>query len=169
MKNITTTFISLIMFANISYSSFPVFDFKEMIHDTLQKKEINEYHSNLIKMGFNLNDCKCSNCRKGNSFQNNEKINQSNATGLYILSGVILLGVIVWLSVGLIREYNCLDNRSNCKSSSNEGHKEDLIAKLGLMSLLALIGLGIAFKARLMQIRNKKDNSKNSFKVNKTN
>ena len=65
------------MIANISYASFPVFDFKETIHDTLQKKEINEYHSNLIK--------------KGNSFQNNEKINQSNATGLYILSAVILL------------------------------------------------------------------------------
>lgn len=155
MKNIITTLISLIMIANISYASFPVFDFKEIIHDTLQKKEINEYHSNLIK--------------KGNSFQNNEKINQSNATGLYILSAVILLGVIVWLSIGLVREYNCIDNRSNCKTSSNEGHKEDLTAKLGLMSLLALIGLGIAFKARLIQIRNKKDNSKNSFKVNKTN
>ncbi len=63
MKKLLFIFFTLIIFANVSYASFPVSDALKLNQDTLQTEEIKQYHSNLIKMGIDLNDCRCESCR----------------------------------------------------------------------------------------------------------
>ena len=114
MKKSLFIFFALITFTNVSYASFPVAETIEVKEDTLQIEEIKQYHSNLVKMGIDLNDCKCESCRKSNGKDNT--IQQSGATGLYILSGLILLGVIIWGAIGLTRLYNCVDSGSGLRT-----------------------------------------------------
>ena len=161
MKKLLFIFFTFTIFANISYASFPVSDTLKLKQDTLQTEEIKQYHSNLIKMGIDLNDCKCESCRKSNKLLKNDTIQQSSARGLYILSGLILLGVIIWMSIGLTRAYNCVDT-GDCPQSSGEKPKSEAPIELLWMSLLLLISLGVAIKARFIHIRNKRNILKNN-------
>ena len=65
MKKLLFIFFTLIIFANVSYASFPVSDVLKLNQDTLQTEDIKQYHSSLIKMGVDLNDCRCESCRAG--------------------------------------------------------------------------------------------------------
>ena len=161
MKKLLFIFFTFTIFVNVSYASFPVSDTLKVKQDTLQTEEIKQYHSNLIKMGIDLNDCKCESCRKSNKLLKNDTIQQSSARGLYILSGLILLGVIIWMSIGLTRAYNCVDT-GDCPQSSGEKPKSGAPIELLWMSLLLLISVGVAIKARFIQIRNKRNLLKNN-------
>ena len=154
MKKLLFIFFALITFTNVSYASFPVADTLELKQDASQIEEIKQYHSSLVKMGVDLNDCKCESCRKSNGKDNT--IQQSGARSLYILSGLILLGVIIWMSIGLTRAYNCVDT-GDCPQSSREGPKSGAFVELGWMSLLILISIGVAIRASFIQHRNKKN------------
>ena len=161
MKRIILLLITVTTFGHVSFASFPFPDTLKVKQDTLQAEEIKQYHSNLIKMGIDLNDCKCESCRKNNKFLKNDIIQQSSARGLYILSGLILLGVIIWMSIGLTRAYNCVDT-GDCPQSSGEKPKSGAPIELLWMSLLLLISVGVAIKARFIQIRNKRNLLKNN-------
>ena len=65
MKKLILLLITLTAFANVSCASFPVSDTLNLKQDTLQIEEIKKYHDQLIKMGINLNSCKCESCRNG--------------------------------------------------------------------------------------------------------
>ena len=163
MKKLLFIFFTFTIFANVSYASFPVSDTLKVKQDTLQTEEIKQYHSNLIKMGIDLNDCRCESCRKSNKFLKNNTTQQSSARGLYILSGLILLGVIIWLSIGLTRMYNCINSMdgSDCPQSAGQTQSGAPIEMLW-MTLLILISAGVALKARFIQIRNKRNILKNN-------
>ncbi len=64
MKKLLLFLITLIIFTNISYASFPISDTLKVKQEISQTEEIKQYHSNLIKMGVDLNDCRCESCRK---------------------------------------------------------------------------------------------------------
>ena len=163
--------IILITHINVSYASFPFADTLKVNHDTLQTDKIKRYHSSLIEMGIDLNDCKCVSCRNSiapliinledNKLLKKNSVQQSGAAGLYILSGIILLGAVIWSVIGLTRVYNCVDNRSNCPQSSGKKPKSGAPIELLLISVLILIGIGIAIKARFIQLRNKRNILKN--------
>ena len=163
MKKLILLLITLTTLTNVSYASFPVADTLKVKQDTLQTEEIKQYHSSLIKMGIDLNDCRCESCRKSNKSLKKNTMQQSAATGLYILSGLILLGVIIWVSIGLSRLYNCGDsgNSSDCPQSAGQTKKGAPIELLW-MTLLILISAGVALKARFIQIRNKRNILKNN-------
>ena len=154
MKKLVFLFFTFTIFTNFIYASFPVSYALKLKQDTLQTEEIKQYHANLIKMGIDLSDCKCESCRKSNKFFKNDTIQKSRVRELYILSGLILLGVIIWMSVGLTRAYNCLDT-GDCPQSSGEKPNSQAPMQLLWMTLLLLISAGIAIKARFIQIRNK--------------
>ena len=63
MKKLSFIFFTLLIFTSVSYASFPVSDTLQLKQETLQKEEIKQYHSSLIKMGIDLNDCRCESCR----------------------------------------------------------------------------------------------------------
>ena len=162
MKKLIYIFFTLIIFTNISYASFPITDNLKLKQDTLQTEEIKQYHSNLIKMGIDLNDCRCESCRKGNKFLKNNTMQQSGATGLYILSGLLFLGVVVWSFIGLTRAYNCVDSRSDCPQSTGGKPKNGAPIEFLWISIILLISIGIAIKARFIQLRTKRNILKNN-------
>lgn len=138
----------------VSYAAFPVADMLNFKQDTLQIEEIEKYHSNLVKMGFDLNECKCETCRKSNKFLRKKTVQNLSVT-LYVLSAIILLGVVIWLSVFFTRAYNCVDNGSDCPQSAGEKPKRGFPIEFAWMSILLLISLGLAVKARFIQLKNK--------------
>ena len=77
----------------------------------------------------------------------------------YYGHGLILLGVVIWGVIGLTRAYNCVDNRSDCPQSSGEKPKSGAPIELLWMSLLILISVGLAIKARITQLKNRKNKS----------
>ena len=157
MKKLLPLFFAFTILVNFSYASFPINDTLKLKQNTLQSEEINQYHFNLTKMGIDLNDCKCTSCRKSNITLQNNTIKQSNVAGLYILSGLILLGVIICIFVSLNSLFNCADSSSNCPQLSGEKPKNGAPSEFLWMSLLILISVGVAAKARFIQLRNKRD------------
>ena len=155
MKKLILLIITLTALISSCWASFPFYI--GISSDTLQIEEIKKYHSSLIKMGIDLKDCRCESCRKSNNLlAKNTTPSNATALALYFLSGLILLGVIIWLLIGLTSAYNCLNNSSDCPQSSGERPNRGSPAGLGWMSLLILISIGVAIRASLIQLRNKK-------------
>jgi len=170
MKRLILILITLTTFTNVSYASFPVADTLEFKQDTVQTEEIKQYHQSLLKMGIDLSACKCESCRKGiqplaRDFKgdlvvvDNKSESNGNASAMYLLAGLILLGVVIWGVIGLTRAYNCVDNGSDCPQSSGEKPKSGAPIELLWMSLLILISVGLAIKARITQLKNRKNKS----------
>jgi hypothetical protein len=117
MKKLLFSFCTLIIFTNVSYASFPVSDTLKVKQDILQTEEIKQYHSNLIKMGVDLNDCRCESCRAGIPIpveNQNAKIPidyvQKNISKFFLVTGVVgltimLYGIINGDFVGLLGIY----------------------------------------------------------------
>jgi hypothetical protein len=170
-KKLLFLLMILTAFTSVSYASFPIIaDTLEETIDTLQTEEIKQYHSSLIKMGIDLNSCKCESCRNGirplvrNSKGELVKVDKKsesngNASAMYFLAGLILLGVIIWIFIGLTHAYNCADNGSDCPQSTGEKPKSGAPVGLLWASILIVISVGIAFKARITQLKNRKNKS----------
>ena len=121
-------------------------------------------------MGIDLNSCKCESCRNGipplvhkskGELVKVDKKSESNgnASAMYFLAGLILLGVIIWIFIGLTHAYNCADNGSDCPQSTGEKPKSGAPVGLLWASILIVISVGIAFKARITQLKNRKNKS----------
>ena len=168
MKIIISLLITLSTFTIESYASFPITDVLEIKQDTLQAEEIKQYHSSLIKMGIDLNSCKCESCRNGirplvRNFKGElvkvDKKSESNgnASAMYFLAGLILLGVIIWIFIGLTHAYNCAENGTDCPQSTGEKPKSGAPVGLLWASILIVISVGIAIKARIIQLKSTKN------------
>ena len=171
MRKLILLIIALTTFMNVSYASFPITDTLQVKQDTIQKEEIKQYHQSLLKMGIDLNSCKCESCRKGiqplaRDFKgdlvvvDNKSESNGNARSLYILAGLILLGVVIWGVIGLTRAYNCVDNGSDCPQSSAEKPKSGAPVEFLWATILIVISVGVAIKARITQLKNRKNKSK---------
>jgi len=117
MKIIILLLITLSTFTIESYASFPITDVLEIKQDTLQTEEIKQYHSSLIKMGIDLNSCKCESCRNGivplvsNSKQNKDNSqelenNKFNSWIPLIVLGAILLILLILLMFRGVEKFN---------------------------------------------------------------
>ena len=170
MRKLILLLIALTTFMNVSYASFPITDTLQVKQDTIQTEEIKQYHQSLLKMGIDLNSCKCESCRKGISplvcnskgelvKVDKKSVSNGNASAMYLLAGLILLGVVIWGVIGLTRAYNCVDNGSDCPQSS--GEKPSGGAPVGFLvgTVLIIISAGIAIKARITQLKNRKNKS----------
>ena len=105
MKKLFLLLVTLIAFTNICYSSFPIQSNLVTYTDTLQTDKIKEYHTSLIKMGIDLNDCRCESCRNGivplliNSETNEVLIdNKRNKwNSIIIVMTILSIGLIILL------------------------------------------------------------------------
>ena len=100
MKKLILLLIALISYTNVSYASYPIPDALEIKQDTLQTEEIKQYHSSLIKMGIDLNACKCESCRNGITplTKNGKEVLEKNKMNILIQ----LLIIITILSIVLV-------------------------------------------------------------------
>ena len=99
-KKLLFLLIILTPFTNLSYASFPIADTLEVKEDTLQTEDIKRYHSSLIKMGFDLNTCKCESCRIGiapltNNREVNKPLNQFQRIWLPIIIIMTILSIVL--------------------------------------------------------------------------
>ena len=102
MKKLLLLLITIITLTNLSYASFPVSDTLKVKQDTLKTEEIKKYHDHLIKMGIDLNSCKCESCRNGitpltNNREVNKPLNQFKRIWLPIIITMAILAVILGL------------------------------------------------------------------------
>ena len=101
IKKLLLMLIILTSFTNVSYASFPIIaDTLEETIDTLQTEEIKQYHSSLIKMGIDLNSCKCESCRIGiapltNNREVNKPLNQFQKIWLPIIIIMTILSIVL--------------------------------------------------------------------------
>ena len=97
MKKLISLLITLTTFVNVSHASFPIVDTLEVNQDTVQTEEIKQYHSSLIKMGIDLNACKCESCRNGIAplTKNGKEVLEKNKMNIWIQ----LLIIITILSI----------------------------------------------------------------------
>ena len=102
MNRMILLLIILTTHINVSYASFPVADTLKVKQDTLKTEEIKKYHDHLIKMGIDLNSCKCESCRNGitpltNNREVNKPLNQFKRIWLPIIITMAILALILGL------------------------------------------------------------------------
>ncbi|MEC9209977.1 MAG: hypothetical protein VX762_06085 [Bacteroidota bacterium] len=102
MKKLLLLLITITTSSNVSYASFPFADALKVKEDTLKTEEIKKYHDHLIKMGIDLNSCKCESCRNAitplrNNREVNKPLNQFKRIWLPIIITMAILAVILGL------------------------------------------------------------------------
>ena len=108
-KKFLFLFIALSSLVNVSYASFPITDILQIKQDTLQKETVEQYHIRMQKMGFDIDDCRCDDCKifKGISspLENGEvrQKQKTNYKSLLVTMGVWLIVIIILLLVWIVR------------------------------------------------------------------
>ena len=108
MKKLIFLLITLITLTNVSYASFPVTDTLKIKQDTVQTETVEQYHIRMQKMGFDIDDCRCDDCKifKGiNTPLKNREVKQKQKTNIWPLLktlGIWFLAVAVILAIMLI-------------------------------------------------------------------
>ena len=108
-KKFLFLFIALSSLVNVSYASFPITDILQIKQDTLQKETVEQYHLRMHKMGFDIQHCRCDDCKKfkgiNNAMKNGEtrQKQKTNYTSLLVTMGVWLIVIIILLLVWIVR------------------------------------------------------------------
>ena len=108
MKKLLLLLITLTTLTNVSYASFPVSDTLKVKQDTVQTETVEQYHIRMKKMGFDIDDCRCDDCKifKGiNTPLKNGEVKQKQKTNIWPLLktlGIWFLAVAVILAIMLI-------------------------------------------------------------------
>ena len=102
MNRMILLLITLTTHINVSYASFPIQSSFVTYKDTLQTDKIKEYHSRLIKMGIDLNSCKCESCRNGiapltNNIETNSNLKKNIWIRLLII--ITILSIILYFLI----------------------------------------------------------------------
>tara|TARA_B100000795_G_C22588795_1_gene356671 strand:+ start:208 stop:579 length:372 start_codon:yes stop_codon:yes gene_type:complete len=107
-KKILFLFIAITSFTNVSYASFPIIDTLQIKQDALQTETVAQYHLRMQKMGFDINDCRCDDCKifKGiNTPLKNGEVRRKQKTNVWPLVktlGIWIIAVSVILGIWLI-------------------------------------------------------------------
>jgi flagellar basal body-associated protein FliL len=108
MKKIVLLIVAFIAFANVSYASFPITDTLEIKQETVQAETVEQYHLRMQKMGFDIQDCRCDDCKKfkgiNNAEQNGEtrEKKKTNYKSLFVTMGVWLVVAAVVFAIWFI-------------------------------------------------------------------
>ena len=107
-KKLLLILITLTTITNVSYASFPVADTLKVKQDSVQTETVEQYHIRMQKMGFDIDDCRCDDCKKFkgiNTALKNGETRQKQKTNIWPLVktlGVWLFAVVVILAIMLI-------------------------------------------------------------------
>jgi hypothetical protein len=108
MKNLILLLIIITSFTSVSYASFPITDTLEIKQDTVYTETVAEYHLRMEKMGFDIEDCRCDDCKKFkgiNTPLKNGEVRQKQKTNVWPLVktlGIWIIAVSVILGIWLI-------------------------------------------------------------------
>ena len=108
-KKLLFLLIILTPFTNLSYASFPITYTLEIKQDTVYTETVAEYHLRMQKMGFDIEDCRCDDCKKfkgiNNAMKNGEtkQKQKTNYKSIFVTMGVWLIVMIILLLVWIVR------------------------------------------------------------------
>tara|TARA_B110000495_G_C22857046_1_gene499765 strand:- start:96 stop:584 length:489 start_codon:yes stop_codon:yes gene_type:complete len=160
MKKLILLLITIIIFTNVSYASFPVYGEILISIDTLKpdtnkvikKETTEEYHLRMEKQGFDIESCVCESCRDGIAVKNSKTVNSRSSSSLYKTAAIlwVLAGIVfaVWILDGVA----CINDVSTCSSNN--------IPLIFYVSLLMIFGYSSIFyflKGLSVQKRNKQN------------
>tara|TARA_B100000795_G_scaffold170503_1_gene128514 strand:- start:364 stop:735 length:372 start_codon:yes stop_codon:yes gene_type:complete len=109
MKIVSLILFTISTFTNVCYASFPITDTLQISNDSLQSETIEIYHLRMQKMGFDIENCRCDDCKKfkginplkKDDVRQNQKANiwpLLKTFGIWFLAIVVLFAI--WLVVG---------------------------------------------------------------------
>ena len=110
-KKLLLLFIALTSFTNVSFASFPITDTLKIKQDTVNTETVAEYHLRMQKIGFDIQDCRCDDCKKFKGFNNAMKNGETrqkqktNYKSLFITMGVWIIVMIILLFVWIVRGF----------------------------------------------------------------
>jgi hypothetical protein len=110
MKNLILLLIIITSFTSVSYASFPITDTLEIKQDTVQTETVEQYHVRMQKMGFDIENCRCDDCKKfkgiNNAMKNGEtrQKQKTNYKSIFVTMGVWLILMIILLLVWFVIE-----------------------------------------------------------------
>ena len=101
MKKLLLILLSFFSLNTFTYASFPINDTLIIKQDSPQSETTEQYHQRMESMGFNINVCKCKDCRK---FKGSKASNQTSKTvtrtllnvGLFLLIGILIIGLYLF-------------------------------------------------------------------------
>jgi hypothetical protein len=108
MKKLLLLLITLTTLINVSYASFPIADTLKVKQDTVQTETVEQYHIRMQKMGFDIDDCKCNDCKKfkgiNNAMKNGESVQKkkTNYKSLFATLGIWLVVAAVVFAIWFI-------------------------------------------------------------------
>jgi len=111
MKKLFLLLIALTTFMNLSYASFPLTATLEIKRDTVQTETVAEYHLRMQKLGFDIQDCRCVDCKKFKGINNAMKNGQTrqkqktNYKSIFVTMGVWLIVMMILLFVWIVRGF----------------------------------------------------------------
>ena len=107
-KKLLFLLIALTILNNVSYASFPITDTLQIKQDTVQTETVAEYHLRMQKMGFDIDDCRCDDCKKFKGINNamktgeNSQKQKTNIWPLVKTLGIWLLALVIIFCIWLI-------------------------------------------------------------------
>ena len=110
-KKLLFLFIALTSFTNVSFASFPITDTLKIKQDTVNTETVAEYHLRMQKMGFDIQDCRCEDCKKFKGINNAMKNGQTrqkqktNYKSIFVTMGVWLIVMMILLFVWIVRGF----------------------------------------------------------------
>ena len=145
IKKLLLLFITLIIFTNIGYASFPVHGeifisintLKADTNKVVKKETTEEYHLRMEKQGVDIDSCVCQSCRDGIASKNYKTVNSRSSSSLFktaeVLWVIALIVFVVWMLDGVA----CINDVSTCSSNN--------IPLIFYVSLLMLFGYSSIF------------------------
>jgi len=119
MKKLILLLIIITSFTNVSYASFPIIDTLQIKQGALQTETVAQYHLRMQKMGFDIDDCRCDDCKifKGiNTPLKNGEVRQKkgNNRSLFVTLGIwLIVAIVIFLIWFLLWVARGLENFSN--------------------------------------------------------
>jgi len=110
-KEIFFFLIALTTFSNVIYASFPITDTLEIKQDTVNTETVAEYHLRMQKLGFDIQDCRCVDCKKFKGINNDMKNGETrqkqktNYKSIFVTMGVWLIVMMILLFVWIVRGF----------------------------------------------------------------
>ena len=111
MNRLLLLLIIFITLTNISYASFPIIDTLKVNQDRLHTEEVKKYHDHLVKMGIDLNSCKCESCRNNiTAVESKREANLSSPFKRILLP--IIITLVILSAIFIIILYRYVDKTS---------------------------------------------------------
>ncbi len=149
-KKILLLLITLTIFTNVSYASFPVDTNKTDTSKVIVKETTEQYHLRMEKQGFDIENCMCESCRDGIPLERSTTVNSRSSSSMYkiaaILFALALIVFVFWMKDGIA----CIEDSSTCSSNNTP-----LIFYVSLLMLFGYSSIFYLIKGLLIQKRKK--------------